>query len=163
MSTRARTRPRTAIRRLPKRGAADRALIESVLDEALVSHIGIVHEGYPVVVPTLHARVGDRLYIHGSAASRMLRNLTDGAQICLTATLIDGLVLARSAFRHSVNYRSVMIYGHAEVVTGAREKERALEAFSEQLVPGRWAEIRWPNGEKLLVSHPEINRYHRVP
>jgi uncharacterized protein len=141
--------PRTKLRRVAKRGAHDRATIDAILDEALISHVGFVHEGRPAVIPTLHARVGDEVLLHGSAASRMLRALAGGVDVCVTATLIDGLVLARSAFHHSMNYRSVVLYGRARPVTGDDQLERALEAFTEKLVPGRWADVRWPNRQEL--------------
>jgi nitroimidazol reductase NimA-like FMN-containing flavoprotein (pyridoxamine 5'-phosphate oxidase superfamily) len=141
--------PRTKLRRLPKRGAHDRETIDAILDEAMVCHLGFVYDARPAVVPTLHARVGDEVLIHGSAASRMLRVLATGVEVCLTATLIDGLVLARSAFHHSVNYRSVVLYGTARPLTEPEELERALEAFTEKLVPGRWADVRWPTRQEL--------------
>jgi nitroimidazol reductase NimA-like FMN-containing flavoprotein (pyridoxamine 5'-phosphate oxidase superfamily) len=144
--------PRTKLRRLPKRGAHDRPTIDAILDEALISHIGFVHDGRPAVIPTLHARAGDEVLIHGSAASRMLRALAQGVDLCLTATLIDGLVLARSAFHHSVNYRSVVLYGQARLVTEPDEKEAALEAFTERLIPGRWADVRWPTRKELKAT-----------
>ena len=141
--------PRTKLRRLPKRGAHDRPTIDAILDEALVCHLGFVHDGHPAVIPTLHARVGDEVYLHGSSASRMLRTLATGVEACLTVTLIDGLVLARSAFHHSVNYRSVVLYGTAEPVTDPDEKLDVLEAFTEKLVPGRWPHVRWPTRKEL--------------
>src|SRR5918996_1102494 len=134
---------RTKLRRLPKRGAHDRETIDAILDEARVCHVGFVHEGRPAVIPTLHARQGDEVLIHGSAASRALRTLAAGAPVCLTATLVDGLVLARSAFHHSINYRSVVLLGTATLVTDPGEKSSALEAFTERLAPGRWEHIRW--------------------
>ena len=140
---------RTKLRRLPKRGAHDRATIDAILDEAKVCHLGFVHEGRPAVIPTLHARVGDEVLVHGSAASRALRVLATGVEVCLTVTLIDGLVLARSAFHHSVNYRSVVLYGTARPLSEPEELERALEAFTEKLVPGRWADVRWPTRKEL--------------
>jgi uncharacterized protein len=140
---------RTKLRRVPKRGFHDRETIDSILDEALLCHLGFVHEGRPAVIPTLHARIGDEVFIHGSAASRMIRALAGGIEACLTVTLIDGLVLARSAFHHSVNYRSVVLYGTATPVTEPEDKERALEAFTEKLVPGRWADVRWPTRKEL--------------
>jgi nitroimidazol reductase NimA-like FMN-containing flavoprotein (pyridoxamine 5'-phosphate oxidase superfamily) len=143
---------RTTIRRLPKRAAYDRATIDSILDEALVCHLGIVRDDSPVVVPTLQARVGDDLYVHGSAASRTLRALSGGIEICLTVTLVDGLVLARSAFHHSVNYRSVMLFGRAELLEAAEDKRRALEAFTEKLVPGRWPDVRPPSPNELKAT-----------
>ena len=143
------TSSRTRLRRLPARGDHDRETIDAILDEALVSHMGFVHDDHPVVVPTLHARVGDEVLLHGSAASRALRTLAGGAPLCLTVTLIDGLVLARSAFHHSINYRSVMLFGTARLVDGPEEKAAALEAFTEKLVPGRWAAVRWPSRQEL--------------
>jgi uncharacterized protein len=143
---------RTKLRRLPARGSHDRETIDAILDEALVCHLGFVHDGRPAVIPTLHARVGDQVFIHGSAASRMLRALADGIEACLTVTLVDGLVLARSAFHHSINYRSVVLYGTATPVTEPAEKERALEAFTEKLVPGRWADVRWPNRKERKAT-----------
>jgi nitroimidazol reductase NimA-like FMN-containing flavoprotein (pyridoxamine 5'-phosphate oxidase superfamily) len=141
--------PRTKLRRVPKRGTHDRETIDAILDEAKVCHVGFVHDGKPAVIPTLHARVGDEVLIHGSAASRALRALGTGLEVCLTATLIDGLVLARSAFHHSVNYRSVVLYGTARPLTETEELEQALEAFTEKLVPGRWADVRWPTRNEL--------------
>jgi hypothetical protein len=143
---------RTKLRRLPKRGAHDRPTIDAILDEALISHIGFVHDGRPAVIPTLHARLGDEVLIHGSAASRMLRALATGIDLCLTATLIDGLVLARSAFHHSVNYRSVVLYGQAQLITEPDAKERALEAFTDRLVAGRWADVRRPTRKELKAT-----------
>src|SRR6266496_1941682 len=106
--------PRTTLRRLPARGHFDRATVNAILDEALVCHVGFVSEGQPFVIPTIHARVGDEVFVHGSAASRMLKTLQGGVPVCLTATLLDGLVLARSAFHHSMNYRSVVVLGRSE-------------------------------------------------
>jgi nitroimidazol reductase NimA-like FMN-containing flavoprotein (pyridoxamine 5'-phosphate oxidase superfamily) len=127
----------------------ERGAIEAILDEALVSHVGTVDEaGYPVVIPTLHARVGEWLYIHGSAASRTLHE-AQRSEICLTATLLDGVVLARSAFHHSVNYRSVVVFGQAEQIEESSDKRRALEAFTEKLVPGRWGDVRVPSEQEL--------------
>jgi nitroimidazol reductase NimA-like FMN-containing flavoprotein (pyridoxamine 5'-phosphate oxidase superfamily) len=140
---------RTKLRRVPKRGTHDREAIDAILDEALISHVGFVHDGKPAVIPTLHARVGDEVLLHGSAASRMLRALREGVDVCVTTTLIDGLVLARSAFHHSMNYRSVVLYGRARPVTGADQLEAALEAFTEKLVPGRWNDVRWPTKQEL--------------
>lgn len=140
------------MRRIPKRGAHDRETIDAILDEAMVCHLGFVHDGRPAVIPTLHARVGDEVLIHGSAASRALRTLATGVEVCLTATLIDGLVLARSAFHHSVNYRSVVLYGTARPLTEPAELEAALEAFTEKLVPGRWADVRWPTRKELKAT-----------
>lgn len=143
---------RTKVKRLPARGQYDRETIYAILDEAFICHIGFVVDGQPYVIPTGFARIGDDLYIHGSAASRMLRNLSMGIEVCVTVTLIDGLVLARSAFHHSINYRSVLILGTAELVNDAAEKDLALEAFTEHVIPGRWAEIRWPNELELKAT-----------
>ena len=143
---------RTKVKRLPDRGRYDRETIDAILDEGFICHVGFVAEGQPYVIPTGYARVGDHIYIHGSAASRMLRNLSQGIDICLTVTLIDGLVLARSAFHHSINYRSVVILGKAELVSDVGEKNAALEALTEHIVPGRWAEVRWPNELELKAT-----------
>jgi uncharacterized protein len=140
---------RTRVRRVPQRGAYRRETIEAILDETLISHVGFVHDGQPVVIPTLHARAGDRLYLHGSAASRMLRTLQSGVPVCATATLVDGLVLARSAFHHSVNYRSVVVFGTATLLEPGEETVTALELFTEKLVPGRWADVRPPTRQEL--------------
>jgi uncharacterized protein len=141
--------PRTRVRRNPKRGDYDRATIDAVLDEAPVAHLGFVHDGQPYVIPTLHARVGDEVLLHGSTASRMFRALAAGAPLCLTVTLIDGLVLARSAFHHSMNYRSVVLLGCARAVEGPEEKTAALRAFTEKLLPGRWDAVRPPTRQEL--------------
>jgi nitroimidazol reductase NimA-like FMN-containing flavoprotein (pyridoxamine 5'-phosphate oxidase superfamily) len=134
---------------MPSRADYERGAIDSILDEAIVSHVGTVAPaGHPVVIPTLHARAGEWLYIHGSAASPTLRRAAQ-AEICLTATLIDGLVLARSAVHHSVNYRSVVVFGQAEQVADAEGKCAALEAFTEKLVPGRWGDARLPTAQEL--------------
>lgn len=141
--------PRTRVARAPARAVYDRDAIDAILDEALVAHLGFAVDGQPFVIPTLHARVGDAVYVHGSAASRALRTLTAGAPACLTVTLVDGIVLARSAFHHSLNYRSVVVLGAARAVVGADERLRALEAFAERLVPGRWGEVRPPSAQEL--------------
>ena len=134
---------------MPQRAAYERETVEAILDEGLVCHVGTVNPaGHPVVIPTLLARDGEWLYIHGSAASRTLREAAR-TEICLTATLLDGLVLARSAFHHSVNYRSVVVFGQAEQVESSDGKRRALEAFTEKLVPGRWADVRPPTEQEL--------------
>ncbi len=138
---------RTEVRRLPERGSYDRDLIDSILDEALICHVGFVHEGAPVVIPTIHARLGDTLYFHGSPASRMLRGMRSGDEICVNVTLVDGLVLARAAFHNSLNYRSVVIFGSPRIVDDADEKWAALEAVTDHVVPGRWADSR-PMTEK---------------
>ena len=143
---------RTKVKRLPDRGRYDRETISAILDEAFICHVGFVVEGQPYVIPTGFARVGDDLYIHGSSASRMLRKLSKGVDVCVTVTLIDGLVLARSAFHHSINYRSVVILGKAELVDDDDEKNRALKAFTEHIVPGRWADVRWPTELELKAT-----------
>ena len=144
------TTRRTRVRRVPARGVYERETIEAILDEALVCHVGFTgDDGQPFVIPTLHARIGDLLYLHGSAASRMLRTLEQGVAVCVTATLVDGLVLARSAFHHSINYRSVVVLGQARLVEPKEERLRALELFTEKLVPGRWAEVRGPSAQEL--------------
>jgi uncharacterized protein len=140
---------RSRVRRAPARADYDRATIDAILDEALVAHLGFVAEGQPYVIPTLHARVGDEVLVHGSAASRMVTMLGAGLPACLTVTLVDGLVLARSAFHHSMNYRSVVVLGTARFVEGPEERERALEAFTEKLLPGRWDEVRPPTRQEL--------------
>ncbi|MGA8073549.1 MAG: pyridoxamine 5'-phosphate oxidase family protein [Candidatus Acidiferrales bacterium] len=134
--------PRTQVRRLPDRGRYDSDTIYRILDEGFLCHVGFVVDGQPFVIPTGYARVGDAIYLHGSAASRMLRTLAGGVQVCVTVTLVDGLVLARSAFHHSMNYRSVVILGTAHAVEEPAEKVRALEAFTNHVVPGRWDAVR---------------------
>jgi nitroimidazol reductase NimA-like FMN-containing flavoprotein (pyridoxamine 5'-phosphate oxidase superfamily) len=140
---------RTRVRRVPNRADYTRETIDAILDEALVAHLGFSVDGQPYVIPTLHARVGDIVYVHGSSASRMIRSLTGGLPACLTVTLVDGLVLARSAFHHSMNYRSVVVLGEARPVEGVDERLAALEAFTERLVPGRWDEVRPPTAQEL--------------
>lgn len=143
---------RVRVRRLPEKGAYDRATIEAILDEALVCHLAFVQDGQPYAIPTLHARVGDRLYVHGSSASRAVRVLGGGAPVGVTVTLVDGLVLARSVFEHSVEYRSVVVLGTATLVDDRAEKLAALQAFTEKLLPGRWAEARQPSGKELKAT-----------
>ena len=140
---------RTRVRRVHERAVYDRAAIDEILDAALVCHLGFERDGQPYVIPTLHARIGDLLYVHGSAASRTLRALGEGIPACVTATLLDGIVLARSVFEHSINYRSVVVLGTATPVTDPGEKNRVLEAFTEKLLPGRWADARPPTRKEL--------------
>ncbi len=140
---------RTEVRRLPERASYDRDLINSILDEALICHVGFVHDGNPVVIPTIHARAGDTLYLHGSPASRMLRLMRAEDEICVTVTLVDGLVVARAAFHNSLNYRSAVVFGRPRVVDDRDEKRRALETITDHVVPGRWADSR-PMTEKEL-------------
>ena len=143
---------RTTLKRLPKRGSFERQTVYEILDEGFVCHVGFVAGGQPFVIPTAYGRVGDKLYLHGSRASRMLKTLSEGVDVCVTVTLVDGLVLARSAFHHSINYRSVVIFGRACVVESDEEKMRALEAFTEHIVPGRWREVRPPNAQELNAT-----------
>jgi uncharacterized protein len=140
---------RTALKRLPQRGSYDREVVYRILDEGFVCHVGFAVDGQPFVIPTAYGRVGDTLYIHGSAASRSMRGLSGGIPVCVTVTLVDGLVLARSAFHHSINYRSVVILGAATVVAAAEEKMTALRAFTEHVIPGRWDDVREPNEQEL--------------
>jgi nitroimidazol reductase NimA-like FMN-containing flavoprotein (pyridoxamine 5'-phosphate oxidase superfamily) len=140
---------RTQVKRLPKRGKYDAETVHKILDEAFVCHVGFVVDGQPFVIPTNFGRIGDTLYLHGSAASRMLRTLSAGIPVCVTVTLVDGLVLARSAFHHSVNYRSVVILGTAKLVEDPTEKMEALRLFTEHIVKGRWDEIRWPTEQEM--------------
>ena len=143
---------RVEVRRLPARASYDPAALHAILDEAMVCHVGFSLEGQPYVIPTLYARVGDTLYVHGSAASRMLRTLRDGVPACVTVTLVDGLVLARSAFHHSMNYRSAVVLARATEVTDPREKEDALRAIVEHVVPGRSAEVRGPSEGEMRAT-----------
>jgi nitroimidazol reductase NimA-like FMN-containing flavoprotein (pyridoxamine 5'-phosphate oxidase superfamily) len=147
-----RTTAKTRLRRLPERGRFERDAIYQILDEGFVCHVGFTADGLPFVIPTAYARVGDRLMIHGSAASRMLRALAREAEVCVTVTLLDGLVLARSAFHHSMNYRSVVIFGGAQVVSDKQEKLEALRAFTEHVVPGRWKDVRRPSENELKAT-----------
>jgi len=140
---------RTILKRLPQRAAYERDIIYQILDEGFICHVGFIDTGHPVVIPTAYGRRGDMLYLHGSAASRMLRALATDTEVCLTVTLLDGLVLARSAFHHSMNYRSVIVFGTASKVEDLSEKLRALRAFSEHVMPGRWADVREPSDAEL--------------
>ena len=152
------TTSRTQIKRLPQRGEYDRQTIHQILDEGFICHVGFVVEGQPFVIPTAYGRIDDHIYIHGSPASRMLRTLKQEIDVCVTVTLIDGLVLARSAFHHSMNYRSVVIFGQATVVETAEEKMAALKAFTDHIVPDRWSEVRQPTPQEvagtLVLSLP---------
>jgi uncharacterized protein len=144
---------RVRLRRKRERGSYDRAAIDAILDEGLIAHLGIVDEhGQPFVIPTLHARRGDIVYLHGSTASRTLRSLQRGAPACLTVSLLDGLVLARAVMHHSANYRSAMLLGRTRIVEDEHEKLAALEAIVEHIVPGRWAEARHPNENELKAT-----------
>ena len=143
---------RTRLRRYPVRGVFDRAAVYRILDEAFVCHVAFVVDEQPFAIPTAFARVGDTVYLHGSAASRMLRSLSEGLNVCVTVTLVDGLVLARSAFHHSMNYRSVVILGNARLVTEPAEKLDALRAFTNHIVPGRWDELRPATDQELAAT-----------
>jgi nitroimidazol reductase NimA-like FMN-containing flavoprotein (pyridoxamine 5'-phosphate oxidase superfamily) len=143
---------RTQLRRLPKRGSYDKQLVHSILDEGYLCHVGFTVDGQPYVIPTLYVRQGDEIYIHGSAASRMLNTLDDGVNVCLTVTLVDGFVLARSAFHHSMNYRSVVVLGKARLVSDPAEKRDALHRFTNHMVQGRWEEVRQPTEQELKAT-----------
>jgi uncharacterized protein len=143
---------RTRVRRLPERGSHDWGVIAAILDEALVCHVGFVVDGAPVVIPTAHARVGTTLLLHGAPSSRMLRSAAGGVDVCVTVTLLDGLVLARSLFHHSLNYRSVVCFGRAVEVTDLDEKAAALRCFAEHVLRGRSAEVRAPSDGELKAT-----------
>jgi uncharacterized protein len=140
---------RTRVKRIADRGRYDSETVYSILDEGFVCHIGFVVDGQPFVIPTGYARVGDKIYIHGSAASRMLRTLASGVQVCVTVTLVDAIVVARSVFHSSMNYRSVVILGRATLVEDGEEKLKALGALTEQFIPGRWADARHPTESEM--------------
>mgnify|MGYP001418043883 FL=1 len=143
---------RTKVRRIPQNAVYDRASIDAILDEGLICHVGFVADGLPYVIPMGYARAGDKVYIHGSTASRLLTSLAGGVDVCLAVTLVDGLVLARSAFNHSMNYRSVVIFGKAVAVEEEAEKIEALRLFSEHMMPGRWRELRDPKPIELKAT-----------
>ena len=143
---------RTTLKRLPKRGAYDRQLVYGILDEGFICHVGFTVEGQTFVIPTGYARVDAQLFIHGSQVSRMLRTLSSGIDVCVAVTLVDGLVLARSAFHHSINYRSVVMFGRARIVDEREAKLAALFAFSEQVIPGRWNDVREPTETELKAT-----------
>ncbi len=143
---------RTTLKRLPKRGVYDRELVYGILDEGFICHVGFVVDRQPIVIPTGYARVDDRLYIHGSQVSRMLRTLAQGVDVSVAITLIDGLVLARSAFHHSMNYRSVVIFGRASIIEEKEAKVAALLAFSEHVIAGRWDDVRGPSEQEIKAT-----------
>jgi len=149
---------RTTLKRLPERGSHERDVVHSILDAGFVCHLGFVTDRGPVVIPTAYGRTGDEVFIHGSPASRMLRSLKAGVEVCLTVTLVDGLVLARSTFHHSINFRSVVVFGRATQVTDPAKKKEALLAFVEHAVPGRNADARPPSDQEvkgtLVLSLP---------
>jgi uncharacterized protein len=140
---------RSQVKRLPQRADYELQTVYNILDEGLICYVGFVVDNQPFVIPTAYGRINDKLYIHGSPASRMLRSLVGAIEVCVTVTLLDGLVLARSAFHHSMNYRSVVIFGKAEIVGAESEKLEALQAFTEHVVPGRWDEVRQPTRQEL--------------
>jgi nitroimidazol reductase NimA-like FMN-containing flavoprotein (pyridoxamine 5'-phosphate oxidase superfamily) len=144
-------RRRTSLGRHPERGREDRALIDAILDEGVICHVGFVVDGYPAVIPTVHARSGSILFLHGSSASRMLE-ATPGTEICVVVTLVDGIVMARSAFNHSINYRSVVLYGRPRLVVDVDEKMVALQALVEHVAHGRWADARRPTSSELTAT-----------
>jgi nitroimidazol reductase NimA-like FMN-containing flavoprotein (pyridoxamine 5'-phosphate oxidase superfamily) len=143
---------RSQLRRLPNRGSHEKEVIRKILDEGFLAHVGFQVQGQPFVIPTLYGREGDTLYLHGSAASRMLRELETGVPACVTVTLVDGLVLARSAFNHSMNYRSVVAFGTAKKIADAAEKTRALHVISEHVLKGRWKDVRGPSEQELKAT-----------
>ena len=143
---------RSKIKRLPKRSSQERELIYNILDEALIAHVGFISDTQPFVIPMAYGREGDRLYIHGSSVSRLLKILEKGVDVCFTVTLLDGLVIARSLFHHSMNYRSVVLFGRAKLVESQTEKMAALRAFTEQMIPGRWEDARLPNSQELKAT-----------
>jgi nitroimidazol reductase NimA-like FMN-containing flavoprotein (pyridoxamine 5'-phosphate oxidase superfamily) len=146
------TTARTRVRRVPERAADEPEALYQVLDEGLICHVGFVHDGAPVVIPTSYGRDGDVLYLHGSTGSRMMRHLATGPPVCVTVTLLDGLVLARSVMHHSMNYRSAVVFGTARPVTSADERWRAFEAIVDHLVPGRWTDARHPNRREAAAT-----------
>ena len=144
--------PKTArnkVKRMPERGHYDAATIYPIIDAALICHVGFALEGQPYVIPTLHARQGDTILLHGAKGSRLLRHIQSGGEVCITITLIDGIVLARSVFHHSINYRSVVLFGNGAVIADDQARLQALEAFTERLIPGRWQDARQPNALEL--------------
>jgi nitroimidazol reductase NimA-like FMN-containing flavoprotein (pyridoxamine 5'-phosphate oxidase superfamily) len=152
MSSNSMPTPRTRVVRESDRGVYDRDTVNRILDEGFLCHVGFIVDGQPYVIPTSYGRAGDMLYVHGSAASRMLRNLDRGIPVCVTVTLLDGLVLARSVFNHSMNYRSVVILGTATLISNPEEKLAALLALSQHILPGRWDDSRQPNEKELKAT-----------
>ena len=143
---------RSKLRRLPKRGSQEREVIYNILDEALIAHVGFANNEQPFVIPMAYGRKGDRLYLHGSSVSRLLKTLKRGVDVCITVTILDGLVVARSLFHHSMNYRSVVLFGKAKSVEDKSEKMAALKAITEQMISGRWDEARIPNTKELKAT-----------
>jgi nitroimidazol reductase NimA-like FMN-containing flavoprotein (pyridoxamine 5'-phosphate oxidase superfamily) len=143
---------KTKIRRVPGNAVYDRDVIHAILDEALICHVGFADKGQPFVMPTIPVRIEDRLYIHGSRASRMLRCAIDQAPVCITVTLLDGIVLARSAYHHSMNYRSVVLLAQGEEVTDPEKRQVVFEALTENIIPGRWRDLRPPNEKENAIT-----------
>ena len=143
---------RNRVVRMPERGHYDRESVYGIIDEALLCHVGFAPEGQPFVIPTLHARLGDRLLLHGATTSRLLKHVQAGHPVCVTMTILDGLVLARSSFHHSVNYRSVVLFGQGALITDPDEKMAALAAFTDRMMPGRWDDAREPNRKEFKAT-----------
>ena len=143
---------RNRVKRIPKRGKYSKKIIYPIIDAAPICHVGYVDDEQPYVIPTIHARSGDTIYIHGAKASRTLKKSASGVPMCITVTLIDGIVVARSLFHHSMNYRSVVIFGHGRLVKELDEKMQALTVITEHLIPGRWSEARKPNKKELNAT-----------
>ena len=144
--------PHTDVRRHPERGSHDRGVIDSILDEAHYCHVGFVADGHPVVIPTIHVRVGDRLILHGSPASRLIRTASSGAPLSIAVTILDGLVLARAVFHHSMNYRSVVLFGSGVKVDDPDDKREAMRVFTDKILPGRWDEARRPSDKEFRAT-----------
>lgn len=146
------------VKRLPNRAVYDKEVIYKIIDQAIICHVGFVQESQPFVIPTLHARIEDSVLIHGAATSRLMKHAAVGNELCITITLVDGLVLARSAFHHSINYRSVVLFGQGSIINEREEKLRALRIFTDYLMPGRWADVRPPTETEMkattIVSMP---------
>jgi nitroimidazol reductase NimA-like FMN-containing flavoprotein (pyridoxamine 5'-phosphate oxidase superfamily) len=140
---------RNKVKRHPERGHYDASIIYPIIDEGLICHVGFVQNNQPYVIPTLHARQGEMILLHGSKGSRLLQHVEAGGDVCITITLMDGIVLARSVFSHSINYRSVVIFGKGKLIAGEAEQLQALETFTERLIPGRWRDVRRPNAVEL--------------
>ena len=143
---------RNRVVRMPERGHYDRESVYGIIDEALLCHVGFAPEGQPFVIPTLHARLGDRLLLHGATTSRLLKHVQAGHPVCVSMTILDGLVLARSSFHHSVNYRSVVLFGQGALITDPDEKMAALAAFTDRMMPGRWEDAREPNRKEFKAT-----------
>ena len=147
------TSQRSKLRRIPQRGSQERELIYSILDEALIAHVGFTNDNQPFVIPMVYGRKEDRLYLHGSPVSRLLKTLATGVDVCINVTILDGLVIARSLYHHSMNYRSVVLFGKAQQIEDTQEKMTALKAITEQMISGRWEESRIPNSQELKETN----------